>query len=106
MNRTLKLLLVSLALCLLIFWIGGAWKKHPSQSDVHDFYGNDMPGEGLSDVSFGSSNMSKSEKERKDRLIEHAIYCREKALWAFKMNDLSSAQSWLNQAIADERAAR
>jgi len=86
MNRILKLLLASLALCLLIFWIAGAWKRYPGQSVSTERHGNDV--------------------ERKDRLIELAIYCRERAAWAFSMNDLSSAQSWLNQAIDDEWAAR
>ena len=86
MNRILKLLLSSLALCLLIFWLGRTWRSHPSQPVFTIRYGNDV--------------------ERMDMLIAHAAYCRDRADWAFRMNDLSSAQSWLNQAIADEWAAR
>ena len=104
MNRTFRLLLVSLALCLLIFWLGGAWKRTPSQEAPHDFYGNDTPGDGA--VSFGSSGTSKADSEYKAKKIEHANYCRWRAAQAIDLNDLSSAQSWLNQAVADERAAR
>ena len=99
MNRTIKLLLVSLFLCFLIFWLGGAWKKRPGQPAP----GDDVPGENEFDVSFGSSDSDKGYKAKK---IEHAKYCRWRAAQAIDLNDLSSAQSWLNQALADERAAR
>ena len=108
MNKGIKLLLLAVGLSLFIAWMRGAFDSPPSRSshssDLHETAGE--PDDGSSEVSFGSSDVSKAEKERRASLIAHANYCRERALWAFRMDDPISAQSWLNQAAADERAAR
>ena len=99
-----KALIAIIGLCLLILAIGsGAFSSHSSSSSYSP--SNLGAPSATSEVSFGSSGESDAVKKFKREKRDHANYCRRMARWAIEMGDLSSAQSWLNQAAADDRAA-
>ena len=112
MTNGTKALIVIIGLCLLALVIGsGAFDSHSSSSSYSPT-SSDSPSvspsvspEPASEVSFGSSGDSDAVKRFKQGKREHADYCRGRARWAIEMGDFSSAQSWLNQAAADDRAA-
>ena len=108
MTNGTKALIAIIGLCLLALAIGsGAFDSHSSSSSYSPT-SSDSPSvspESASEVSFGSSGDSDAVKRFKQGKREHADYCRGRARWAIEMGDFSSAQSWLNQAAADDRAA-